>query len=235
MNGLGIKPKMQILHCFADMGTESEVLSDYGTVYRIGHNVSDTNDSIPIQADANDLPFSDSVTFDLGLFHPPCTKWSDMPSADTENAPNLIPLSREIAHKHCEHWIIENKPRAPLQDPTHLDGGMFGLPIAYERAFETSFEVEQPPQQRTFNEATGQPFFYTEHSKEWWAAAKGYPPNYSAKHMSRNAVPRVALEYLLRAWIKATDSEERPDYTDYDKEMDTKRAQQSNQELSAFQ
>jgi hypothetical protein len=217
------------------MGVESEVLSNYGEVVRIGHNAKDTNSSHPVIADANELPFKESTTFDLGLFHPPCTKWSDMPSADTEAAPNLIPLSREIAHKHCDEWIIENKPRAPLQNPVRLNGGMFGLPLDYERAFETSFELEQPPDYRTFGDTDGQPFFYTEHSKEWWAAAKGYTPNYSAKHLSRNAVPRVALEYILRAWIKATDEAERPDYSNYDKQMDTKRAKEQNNSLEAYQ
>jgi hypothetical protein len=226
---------MKILHCFADEGVESELLADYGEVYRIGLDVSDNNRSHAIQADAKTLPFKDSVTFDLGLFHPPCTKWSEMPSADTENAPNLIPQAREIAQQHCSDWIIENKPRAPLDDPVYLSGDMFGLPVDYKRAFETSFPVEQPPEQARFKESPGQPFFYTEYGKEWWATAKGYSPRYSAKHLSRNAVPRSYLNYLLRAWIQTTDTEERQDYSDYDKRMDKKRNQAANSSLKAFQ
>jgi len=111
---------------------------------------------------------------------------------------------------------------------------MFGLPIEYERAFETSFPVDQPPHYRTFNQADGQPFFYTEYSQEWWATAKGYSPNYSAKHLSRNAVPRPALEYLLRAWIQATDTEDRPDYSEYGKEMNAKRAKERNTQLTEY-
>jgi len=225
----------KILHCFADKGVESECLSDYGTVYRVGLNAEDTNESIPIKADANSLPFKEPTEFDLGLFHPPCTKWSEMPSADTENAPNLIPLAREIAEKHCRDHIIENKPRAPLQNQVNLSGDMFGLPVDYKRAFETSFPIEQPPQQQRFSDSPGQPFFYTEYSEEWWASAKGYSPRYSAKHLSRNAVPRVYLEYILRHWIEATDTEDRPDYSEYDKEMDTKRAEEANTTLEAYQ
>jgi hypothetical protein len=157
-----------------------------------------------------------------------------MPSADTENAPNLIPLAREIAQQHCTDYIIENKPRAPLNNQVNLSGDMFGLPVDYKRAFETSFPLEQPPQQQRFSDSPGQPFFYTEYSKEWWASAKGYSPNYSAKHLSRNAVPRVYLEYILRHWIEATDTEDRPDYSEYGKEMDAKRAKEANTQLTQY-
>jgi len=225
---------MKILHCFADHGVESECLADYGDVIRIGLNAVDTNQSHPIKADAKSLPFTESAEFDLGLFHPPCTKWSEMPSADTKNAPNLIPLAREIAEQHCENYIIENKPRAPLTNQVTLSGDMFGLPVDYKRAFETSFPLEQPPQQQRFSDSPGQPFFYTEYSKEWWASAKGYSPNYSAKHLSRNAVPRVYLEYILRHWIEATDTEDKPDYSEYDKEMDAQRAKIANTQLTEY-
>jgi len=225
---------MKILHCFADHGVESECLADYGDVIRIGLNAVDTNQSHPVKADAKSLPFTESAEFDLGLFHPPCTKWSEMPSADTENAPNLIPLARGIAEQHCENYIIENKPRAPLTNQVTLSGDMFGLPVDYKRAFETSFPLEQPPQQQRFSDSPGQPFFYTEYSKEWWASAKGYSPNYSAKHLSRNAVPRVYLEYILRHWIEATDTEDRPDYSEYDKEMDAQRAKIANTQLTEY-
>jgi len=225
---------MRILHCFADHGVESECLADYGNVVRIGLNAVDTNQSQPVKADARDLPFKESAEFDLGLFHPPCTKWSEMPSADTENAPNLIPLAREIAQQHCTDYIIENKPRAPLNNQVNLSGDMFGLPVDYKRAFETSFPLEQPPQQQRFSDSPGQPFFYTEYSKEWWASVKGYSPNYSAIHLSRNAVPRIYLEYILRHWIEATDTEDRPDYSEYGKEMDAKRAKEANTQLTQY-
>jgi hypothetical protein len=225
----------KILHCFADGGVESEVLTEFGTVVRVGLSPSNKNGSNPIQADATALPIKDDTRFDLGLFHPPCTKWSDMPSANTENAPNLIPNAREIARKYCDHYIIENKPRAPLIDQIELSGDMFGLPIEYTRAFETSFAVDQPAKQRRFGTAKGQPFFYTEYSAEWWACAKNYAPKYSAKHLSRNAVPRPYLYHLLNHWIQATDTKDRPDYSEYDKKMDAQRAKEINQQLTQYQ
>lgn len=227
---------MKILHAFADEGVESEALSEFGTVIRVGLDPTDKNGSEPIKADATALPIKDGVRFDLGLFHPPCTKWSDMPSADTENAPNLIPQARQIGRELCDHYIIENKPRAPLIDQTNLNGRMFGLQVEYERAFETTFPVETPPDQTRLGNAKGQPFFDSEHSKEWWAAAKGYPPKYAKGHLSRNCLPRQYVYHLLQSWVDAIDSENsRPDYSEYDKEMDKKRSQQVNTRLTNFE
>lgn len=227
---------MKILHCFADEGVESEVLSAYGEVIRVGLAPSDTNSSRPIQADANKLPFR-ANTFDLGIFHPPCgfvSPMSDTKNGSREDWPNLIPIARTQAKRVCDHYIIENKKEArdELVDPVVLDGGMFGLPVDYKRAFETSFPVNQPPNYRTFGDTDGQPFFYTEHSKLWWASAKGYSTKYSKDHLAKNCVPRAYIQYLLQQYAEAVDSKDRPDYSDYDKDMDAKRAKESNQELS---
>lgn len=45
----------------------------------------------------------------------------------------------------ADHYVIENKPRAPLESPTLLREQMFNRLITYERAFETLFELSQPP------------------------------------------------------------------------------------------
>jgi hypothetical protein len=224
---------VRILHVFADRGVESEVLTEYGDVIRLSINPGDTNDSRPVRGDATQPPFSDGLQFDLGLFQPPCTKWSQMPSADTEAAPNLIPAARELGRDHCDHFIIENKPHAPLMDATTLSGEMFGLPIQYERAFETTFKLTHPPAQSTFGR-TLSPFYYTEESREWWAATKGYPPDYGHEHLAKNCIPRPYLEHLLRAWISATDDDERPDYSDYDKQMAARRSREQNQNLTDY-
>lgn len=224
---------MRILHVFADRGVESEVLTEHGEVVRLSINPRDTNESHVVRGDARRPPFSSDAQFDLGLFQPPCTKWSEMPSADTEAGPNLIPTARELGRDYCEHFIIENKPKAPLMDATTLSGKMFGLPIQYERAFETTFEVTPPPAQSTFGR-TLSPFFYTEESREWWAAVKGYPPDYTHEHLAKNCIPRPYLQHLLQAWVSAVDDGERPDYSEYDKEMDARRAQETNGTLSDY-
>jgi hypothetical protein len=195
---------MNILHCFADTGVESETLSAYGDVVRVGIDPRDTNYSAPIQADANALPLKDGVTFAFGLFHPPCTRWSDMPDANKDgDAPDLIPLAREIGENHCEHYIIENKPQAPLKDPVRLKGDMFGLPIEYERAFETSFHVEQPTIHMTLGTECST-YYYADRSAEWWHSVKGVSREYPKQQLAKSGIPAPYINYLARAWLRAT-------------------------------
>lgn len=256
----------RILHCFADYGTESEVLSGFGDVVRIGVQTRDTNDSIPINADAHidppddeeddgrakptGLPFRDDVTFDLGVFHPVCSRWAATTSISgtPEKHKNMIPSARAIAEQHCDHHIIENVPRAPLRDPTVLNGRMFGLPIEYERAFETSFHVPQPPRERRLltndgpsKKAETSSFYFSERSREWWAATKGYRPRrYPKSHLAKNTIPAPYIYYLLRAWLQVYEAEQgisdgRVDYSDYDERMSTRRRSESNRSLEEFE
>ena len=202
-----------ILHCFADMGVESEALAAYGNVVRVGIDPRDydANPSTPVQADASkpdELPFEEGQ-FKLGLFHAPCTRWANVTniSGDPEDHPNLIPEAREIGERYCEHYIIENQPQAPLRDPVTLDGSMWGLPIKYERAFETSFHVEQPTRQATLVPATEcSPYFYSDRSRAWWASVKGYTGDYPKQHLAKNCLPNQYVHYLMRAYLRATNS-----------------------------
>jgi len=227
---------LNILHCFADHGTEAEALGRYGDVIRVGIEPRDTNDSAPIKADAHALPF-DGETFDVGLFHPPCTRWSDMPDANkNDDAPNLIPLAREIAEAHCAEWVIENKPRAPLEDATILNGKMFGLPIEYERAFETSFELEQPPRQAFLPETESSSYFYSEKSRAWWASVKGIDAEAYTKHaLCKNSLPAPYVHHLMRGYFDATGRSAGPsDYADYDRRKTAERNRAQNHAIDAY-
>lgn len=206
-NGEGLR----ILHVFADRGVEAEALCTYGDVVRIGWNARDTNDSIPIKADARALPISPDVEFDLVVLHPPCTKWSEMTSisGDPDDHPDLIPLAREIGRKYGKEYIIENKPRAPLEAPeggdhTVLDGRMFGLPLVYKRAFETSFPLKDLPfQQPLTNECS--PYFYSDRTRAWWASVKGYSGPYTKTALAKNAIPAPYVHYLMRSYLRHTN------------------------------
>lgn len=236
MNDVG---EWKIAHMFADSGVESEYLDEYGTVYRFTLNPRDTNNSIPIKADIRDLPVKDSFEFDLTLSHPPCgfvSPLSDTKGGNSDDWPNLIPEAREAAKKHSKYYIIENKSQAKehMDDPVILNGGMFGLPFEYERAFETNFPVKQPPRQRTFGDTRGQPFFSSEHSKAWWSTAKGYTNRYNKNHIAKNAVPRAYLQHIMLNLLEHIDNEDRPDYSNYDNEMDAKRARAANKPLVDF-
>lgn len=246
----------RILHCFADYGTESEVLGGYGDVVRVGIDPKDTNDSAPIRADAHVLadgknwsfPIKDDVSFDLGFFHPVCSKWADTTSisGDPDEHEDMIPSARALAKKYCDHYVIENVKHAPLEEPVNLDGRMFGLPIKYERAFETSFRVPQPPQYKRFwgkeedrDIAETSSFYFSERSREWWASVKQYRPgSYLKQHLAKNTIPAPYIHHICRAWLKEYEDDkgltnDDIDYSDYDERMEKKRKEEKNYRLDS--
>lgn len=208
---------ISIAHLFADHGVESEVLS------RLGHVTRFTIDPRPslfidktVQIDLmSEMPAGE---FDLAVLHPRCTDKSDMTSisGDPSEYTNQIPRARKIARTIADDYVIENKPRDDLREPTVLNGRMFGLPIAYERAFETSFPVRSPPRERTLGDKTVTPYFYADRSKEWWRVVKGYSGDYPKQHLAKNALPSVYVETLARSWLEARN------------EQDTKEPQDNN-------
>ena len=241
-----------ILHCFADYGVESEILSWYGNVVRIGIDPLDTNESEPVQADAHILddskewhiPFKEDVTFDLGVLHPVCSKWASTTSisGEPDEHTNMIPSARSIAEQYCDHYVIENVPRAPLNDPVVLDGRMFGLPIKYERAFETNFKVPQPPRYQRFwgkggetETAETSSFFFTERSRKWWASVKSVPPrDYPKQHLAKNTIPGQYIHHVCRAWLAVYKEDNGIDYSDYDQRMETQRRREVNRSLADY-
>lgn len=226
---------MRILQAFADMGAEDPALSRHGEVVRLSIAPELNRWSQTIQADATRPPLPDSETFDLAIAHPPCggvSPMSDTGSGDSDDWPDLVPEARELVRTVADEWIIENKPRDSLDSEVVLSGHMFGLDIEYKRAFETSFAVEQPPMQDKLAETS--PFFYTEKPAGWWASVKGSSTEFTAQHLAKNTIPAAYLDYLLRYYYEAVDSDDRPDYTNYNDEMDTRRSRERNAELSAF-
>ena len=193
-----------ILHAFADTGVECELLSSFGAVTRVGLDpVRNQYTDELIASDVREVSFDQ--TFDLGLFHPPCQRWTPgakMQGTD-EDHENLIPVARDLGREYCDAWIVENVPQAPLHNPTVLNGGMFGLPLHYERAFETSYHVPAPPRQTQLGRPNNK--FESHHangdwkgSKELWATVKGYSTQWRANALKRTAIPRAYLNYLLR-------------------------------------
>ena len=235
-----------ILHCFADYGVESEALACYGNVVRVGIDAKDTNESIPIKADAYNVPISDDVTFDLGVFHPICKRWAELTSlsGNPDDHPNQIPQAREIAQQYCDHYVIENKPNAPLKDPVYLDGKMFGLPIDNERAFETSFPVTQPPRQKRFShggtKVETSPYFFSERSRRWWGSVKGYRESrYPKEHLAKNSIPAPYIHHICRDWLRVYEAAngetvDRPDYSNYDERMESRRRAEDNESIYKY-
>jgi hypothetical protein len=226
---------MRILHVFADRGAENPALTRYGDIPRVSLNVVPNDYSEAVQADARNLPITDDATFDIAWFHPPCggvSPMSDTGEGSRDEWPDLIPVAREIGRKHCDHYVIENKPRESLDTEVTLTGHMFNLGIEYERAFETTFPVEQPPRQSQLAETS--PFYYSEKPHEWWAGVKGSSVEFPKDHLAKNTIPAAYIDYLMRYHAEAVADDGKPDYSDYDKRMNTKRAKAANSSLSEF-
>lgn len=193
-----------IYHIFADIGVESEPLSAYGRVVRVGLDPINTNASEPVKADAENLPLKAGA--DLAVLHPPCQKWSSATRGRGDH-PDLIPLARKIGTKYAEDYIIENVPGAPLRDPVMLEGRAFGLPITYKRAFETSFHVEQPAMYGNLladggalarHSATGG----WQGNARLWRSIKQVTGDYPAQDLKRSGIPAPYIHYLMRWWCE---------------------------------
>jgi len=235
-----------IYHIFADAGVESEPLSAYGRVVRIGLDPLDLNDSEPIRADAKRLPVRPGA--DLALLHPPCQKFSPATkqNGDPDDHENLIPLAQQLGEEIADEYIIENVPNAPLQDPVTLSGKMFGLPIPFHRSFETSFHVEQPTENADLTDRSGP--FTREHgqggtrfgswvgSKAMWRTAKQVSGDYPKETLKRSGIPAPYIHYLVRWYLRSLDSSsaERPATTATDGGTETTKTTTDRPTLDDF-
>jgi len=196
--------RYRILHAFADHAVESEVLSTVGTVTRWTHDPRPSphvGETVTVDL----MECVPSGQFDLAVLHPRCTDKSDMTSisGDPDDHENQISRAREIAEQVAGDYVIENKPRDDLRDPTVLHGRMFGLPLAYERAFKTTFPVQSPPRHQSLGEKTVTPYYCPGRTREWWAATKGYCSDYPKQHLAKNALPSAYVRCLVRSWLES--------------------------------
>lgn len=108
-----------------------------------------------VQADAMSLPaWLIGLGFDAVHASPPCQEVSSTrhlrdAQGKKGRTVNLIPETRALLRATGLPYIIENVPRAPLEDPVWLCGSMFGLavergPLRRHRGFEASFPIPVP-------------------------------------------------------------------------------------------
>lgn len=201
-----------IYHLFADTGVESEPLSGYGTVVRVGLDPRENRFSRAIRADATEPPLSDDA--DLVVLHPPCQAWAIPTSinGDPADYPQLVDEAREVGEELGDDYIIENVPQAPLDDPVVLEGHMFGLPVPYKRAFETSFAVPQPDRGSHVDLVDGQsdPMRKDDGNlgcfigdKDLWRAAKGVSGDYPGRELKASGIPAAYIHYLATYWLRS--------------------------------
>lgn len=96
------------------------------------------------------LRFSDGSFYflsDFALIHasPPCQLYSLIAAGGKRRAddhPDLVGPVRDLLRTTRVPYVIENVPQAPLENPIHLCGTRFDLPIIRHRDFECSFPAE---------------------------------------------------------------------------------------------
>lgn len=196
-----------IYHLYADDGVESDFLSRFGRVVRVGLDPTDRNDSAPVAADVNRLPLEPEA--DLAIAHPECGPWNTMNKlhGNADEYPRQVEDAREVCQRVAEHYVIENVPDAPLHDPVVLEGSYFGLPITKRRAFETSFHVPQPEMQQRLTDHCGN-FDRYERPRRWWEAVMGVENWYPIDAMVNAGMPRAYIEYLLQWYFLAVDDQD---------------------------
>ena len=59
--------------------------------------------------------------------------------------------------------------------------------------------------------------------------------DFSKQHLAKDTIPGVYLEYLLGHYYKATETADLPDYSEYNKQMDTRRSKAVNSELGDYE
>ena len=198
-----------IVHLYADVGIEDEVLAAYGDVTRVGIDPKPNPFSEVVRADARTPPLKTNA-FDLAVVHHPCGRWSpatENGGGDPDEWPDDLDRARQVADRLADHWILENVPNAPLRDPVVLTGDDFGKPILYARAFETTFPIEPPSGRAHFRPDFGSLAEQGTTGKQWvgeaisWRNAKGYSHEWPSRDLKRHAVPRPYLEHLLYHWL----------------------------------
>jgi hypothetical protein len=200
-----------IYHLYADWGVESEPLSAYGDVVRVGLDPDDSPHSLTLAGDARDPPLAPGA--DLAVLQQPCQRWSKPTRIDgePEDHPDLLDDARRVGRELADDYILENVPEAPLDDPVVLDGRMFGLPVPFPRAFETSFPVDEPARNADLVDYTGP--FATDDGRLGcfrgpaadWRAVKQVSGDYPARALKRSSVPAPYVHHLLYQWRRSRD------------------------------
>jgi hypothetical protein len=206
----------RIAHLYADVGVEDEVLYGFGEVVRVGLDPDPNPFSTVVRADARHLPLADD--FDLAFVHHPCGRWSNA-GGDPDDHPDHLDHARQVARDLADHYVLENVPQAPLRDPVVLRGDDFGLPIAYPRAFETSFRVERPNGRARWRPNAGPLAARAETGNAWagatdgWRLAKGYSHPWPGRDLKRHGIPAPYVRHLLYWWLTARRGGSRSEQT----------------------
>lgn len=96
------------------------------------------------QEDALEFCAAHGREFDAIHASPPCQAYSMARRLRRQQGqvyPDLVAATREALRATGRPWVIENVPGAPLENPTVLNGALFGLRVRRVRWFETNFAM----------------------------------------------------------------------------------------------
>lgn len=98
----------------------------------VGVDIENTGHRYPYefhQGDAVEYLKEHGHEFDVIHASPPCQRYSHATAnLNRDKYPDLIALTREALEASGKPWVMENVPRAPLNDPTVLCWSMFNEP-----------------------------------------------------------------------------------------------------------
>jgi DNA (cytosine-5)-methyltransferase 1 len=117
------------------------------------------------QGDALEYLAEHGHEFDAIHASPPCQGYSVTRHIHGYEYPLLIEETRELLLATGKPYVIENVMGAPMNNPTILDGRMFGLRVIRRRQFETNWFLLAP--------APAQVTVYTHSSKGYSAHRNG--------------------------------------------------------------
>lgn len=124
------------------------------------------------QADALEYCIEHGHEFDAIHASPPCQRYSIAThvQGNRERHPDLVGPTRDVLAMSGKPWVIENVPRAPLDNPIMFCGTMFGLQVFRHRLFECSFRISPPVHERH----KGTCMSHRWHGEHWDDLSGGY-------------------------------------------------------------
>lgn len=147
----------------------------------------------------------------------PCQLYSITQRIHGNVYPDLIAPTRELLIKTGLPYVMENVPGAPLNNPTILNGLMFGLKVVRNRAFETNWFLMAPPEPENVKVYTNSSRGYSSHANgatHITVAGNNYNPDDGRAAMGidwmtrdelSEAIPPAYTEFIGRQLMTALE------------------------------
>jgi DNA (cytosine-5)-methyltransferase 1 len=167
------------------------------------------------QADALEYLTEHGWEFDVIHASPPCQLFTiadNLRAAQNKkvSAINLIPQTRELLRNLGKSYIIENVPRAPLENPIILCGSSFYLDVRRHRLFEIYGFVVNPPKCQHKDQGRPIGIYYAMNdniphggrtARNLMEARDAMGIQWMTWKELTQAIPPIYTEYIGRQWL----------------------------------